>query len=51
MLNYEECVNYMEGLSKFGSVYGLDTIRNFLNRLNFGGRHEVFNFRNEDCLL
>jgi len=34
MLNYEECVNYMEGLSKFGSVYGLDTIRNFLNRLN-----------------
>ncbi len=34
MLNYVECVNYMEGLSKFGSVFGLDTIKAFLNRLD-----------------
>ncbi|MDE5549059.1 MAG: bifunctional folylpolyglutamate synthase/dihydrofolate synthase, partial [Clostridia bacterium] len=30
---YKEAVNYIENLEKFGSVYGLDTVRALLDRL------------------
>ena len=31
---YTQAVDYIENLEKFGSVYGLDTVRELLNRLN-----------------
>ena len=33
-MNYSECINYMENLSKFGTKLGLDTIKDFLDRLD-----------------
>ncbi len=33
-MNYLECVEYMEKVSKFGTVLGLDTIKALLNRLD-----------------
>ena len=33
-MNYLECVNTIENLSKFGMNLGLDTIKDLLNRLD-----------------
>lgn len=33
-MNYLECIDYMEKMSKFGTVLGLDTIKTLLNRLD-----------------
>ena len=32
-MNYEESINYIKKISKFGSVFGLETMKRFLARL------------------
>ena len=33
-MNYDETIEYINNESKKGSIYGLDTINNFLDKLN-----------------